>query len=264
MTKRICSAALVVVLALLSMGEASISAAAKKPAHRTIAASKRHVPVRARVRKPSAAQRILASVVQMLASLKAISKSAFDQIESLYKPKQDQMAFLDREALSTAIKNSVLVPLPEHPERFNIRPRLVGRARIAEKDPDHVELYMASRPYVIGCMMELGDRVKSGPIDLTGLTRSVQYQGWLAGTNKNAVTRFPAHTLAIAFDIGLLNTPANTALEIRRVLDQMAQEGKILYIAEVNQVSFHVVPLPDTEQYFTKVYSDNLALAAQP
>ena len=63
------------------------------------------------------------------------------------------------------------------------------------------------------------------------------------------------HTMGLAFDIALVNTPLETVYEIRDVLRQMHEAGDILVIGERKQLVFHVVPHPSRLGHFTDVYA---------
>jgi hypothetical protein len=84
--------------------------------------------------------------------------------------------------------------------------------------------------------------------------RHSHYQEALRETNVNATTSVPTHTLGLAFDIGVVNSPLRTVYEIRDVLQQMQRAGDILFVAERRQLVFHVVPHPSRLGHFTEVY----------
>jgi hypothetical protein len=92
--------------------------------------------------------------------------------------------------------------------------------------------------------------------------RHTEYQGELRKTNTNANTAVPMHTMGLAFDIALVNTPLSRAYEIRNVLREMRDAGDILFIGERQQLVFHVVPNPSRLGYFTDVYARALATGA--
>jgi hypothetical protein len=157
-------------------------------------------------------------------------------------------------ALETALYTGGLVPLPADHEHFNVRVRTDGPAPIAEKDLDNQTSYIAARPAAIGVLLDIASRVKSGPLEITSLVRHSEYQDALRTTNANANTSVPMHTMGLAFDIALINTPLKTVYETRDVLRQMQAAGDILFIGERKQLVFHVVPHPSRLGYFTDVY----------
>jgi hypothetical protein len=66
------------------------------------------------------------------------------------------------------------------------------------------------------------------------------------------------HTMGLAFDIALVNTPLETVYEIRDVLQRMRDAREILFIGERKQLVFHVVPHPSRLGHFTHVYTQAL------
>jgi hypothetical protein len=92
--------------------------------------------------------------------------------------------------------------------------------------------------------------------------RHSEYQGALRATNKNATTSVPMHTMGLAFDIALVNSPIETVYEIRKVLERMRDAGQILFIGERRQLVFHVVPHPSRLGHFTNVYTHALGTPA--
>src|SRR5207245_2076080 len=105
-------------------------------------------------------------------------------------------------------------------------------------------------------------RVQSGPIEVTSLVRHLEYQQQLLLTNANAATAVPTHAPGLAFDIAMVNTPLDTVLEIRDVLQKMSDAGDILVIVERQQLVFHVVPQLSRLGWYSEVYAD--AIAGQP
>jgi hypothetical protein len=69
------------------------------------------------------------------------------------------------------------------------------------------------------------------------------------------------HTMGLAFDIALINTPLPRVYEIRDVLSRMQQAGDLLVVGERKQLVFHVVPHPSRLGYFTAVYARAAAAA---
>ena len=69
------------------------------------------------------------------------------------------------------------------------------------------------------------------------------------------------HTMGLAFDIALVNTPLPRVYEIRDVLKRMQKAGDVLVIGERKQLVFHVVPHPSRLGYFTEVYTRAAAAA---
>jgi hypothetical protein len=157
--------------------------------------------------------------------------------------------------LEGALATGGLAPLPNDPRAFNIVPRLQGLHPIGEKDMRHQYSYVAARPATVGALLELASRVRSGPLEITSLVRHGEYQDALRKTNANAATAVPMHTMGLAFDVALINTPLRTVYEIRDVLREMRDEGDILFIGERRQLVFHVVPHPARIGHFSDVYT---------
>ena len=167
-----------------------------------------------------------------------------------------ELLVLDRYAeLEGALVNGGLAMVPADPLRFNLAPRLTGPSPIGEKDLANQISYIAARPSTIGCLLEVASQVKSGPLEVTSLVRHTEYQDSLRATNVNATTSVPMHTMGLAFDIALVNTPLETVHEIRDVLREMRSDGKLLFIGERKQLVFHVVPHPSSLGYFNEVYA---------
>jgi hypothetical protein len=137
---------------------------------------------------------------------------------------------------------------------FNIAPRLDGPNPIGEMDLEHQISYLTARPATMGVLLDVAARVTSGPIEITSLVRHGGYQDELRLTNVNATTSVPMHTMGLAFDIALVNTPLETAYEIRDVLLRMRDAGEILFIGERRQLVFHVVPHPARLGHFAEAY----------
>ena len=216
---------------------------------------------------PARAQRsseagYLTSVNTMLTDLAPASKESALAIRETYRPFLNLLALDDFDQIETGLSNGGLVPLPNDPERFNVRVRLDGTSPIGEKDMARQSRYVAARPATIGCLLDVASRVKSGPIEVTSLVRHLGYQNELRMTNANATPDVPTHALGMAFDIAIVNTPLKTVKEIREVLQKMSSAGDILVIAERHQLVFHVVPQPSRLGWYTEVYTH--LIAGQP
>ena len=207
-------------------------------------------------------EKFVRALDRMMVELGPQSARASKTIRQAYRPHGEHLV-LDRYAdLEGALVNGGLAPLPADPLRFNIAPRLGGPYPIGEKDLANQISYIAARPATIGALLDIASRVKSGPIEITSLVRHSEYQGALRATNKNATTSVPMHTMGLAFDIALVNTPLETAYEIRSVLERMRDAGEILFIGERRQLVFHVVPHPSRLGHFTNRYAQALGTAA--
>lgn len=198
----------------------------------------------------------------MMAALASESARDARAIRRLYRPHLDLLMLEGYTDLTGALVTGGLARLPDNPARFNLAPRLDGPHPIGEKDLTNQASYLAARPATIGALLDIASRVRSGPIEVTSLVRHGEYQHSLRRTNANASTSVPTHTMGLAFDIALVNTPLDTVYEIRRVLRDMRARGDILFIGERQQLVFHVVPHPSRLGHFTDVYVR--ALGAPP
>ena len=201
------------------------------------------------------------AVDRMMIGLGPQNAMASATIRQEYRSHLELLVFDRRDELEAALGNGGLAPLPADSNRFNVTPRLEGPHPIGEKDLENQVAYLAARPATIGCLLEVASHVKSGPIEVTSLVRHSEYQDELRTTNTNANTSVPMHTMGLAFDIAIVNTPLETVYEIRDVLRRMRDDGDILFIGERKQLVFHVVPHPSRLGYFTDVYTRALSAA---
>jgi hypothetical protein len=192
---------------------------------------------------------------RMMIQLSADSAHASGIVRAEYRVYLDHMVLDELAALEDALYTGGLVPVPDDLERFNLRVRTEGPAPIAEKDLANQLSYIAARPATVGALLDIASRVKSGPLEISSLVRHSEYQDVLRTTNTNANTSVPMHTMGLAFDIALVNTPLKTIYETRDVLRQMQAAGDILFIGERKQLVFHVVPHPSRLGYYTDVYA---------
>ncbi len=192
---------------------------------------------------------------RMMVYLTPENARASATIRRVYRDHLDLLALDGFKDLEGALANGGVAPLPEDPARFNLIPRLDGPHPIGEKDLRNQASYLAARPATLGVLLELAARVTSGPVEITSLVRHGAYQEALRATNANASTSLPMHTMGLAFDIALVNTPLETVYEIRRVLRGMRDAGDLLFIGERKQLVFHVVPHPARLGHFNDVYT---------
>jgi hypothetical protein len=192
---------------------------------------------------------------QMMVAMASQSARDAAMIKRLYRPYLRLLLLNKYSDLEGALATGGLAPLPADPARFNLAPRLHGPHPIGEKDLDNQLNYLAARSATIGALIVVASRVRSGPVEITSLVRHAEYQAVLKATNGNASTSVPMHTMGLAFDIALVNTPIARVQEIRRVLQDMRAAGDILFIGERQQLVFHVVPHPSRLGYFAGVYA---------
>ena len=203
----------------------------------------------------TAQARYMRALERMMIDLAPDNARSSAIVRTEYRAYLDHLVLDEFAALEDALHTGGLVPLPADHERFNLRVRTDGPAPIAEKDLDRQTSYIAARPATVGALLDIASRVKSGPLEITSLVRHTEYQDALRSTNSNANTSVPMHTMGLAFDIALINTPIKTVYETRDVLRQMQEAGDILFIGERKQLVFHVVPHPSRLGYYTDVYA---------
>jgi Family of unknown function (DUF5715) len=197
----------------------------------------------------------------MMVQLTAQTAKAAATVKKEYRAYLDLLVLDEYASLQDALYAGGLVPLPGEPEHFNLRVRTDGPAPIAEKDLDNQATYISARPATIGALLEIASQVKSGPLEITSLVRHTEYQDDLRTSNANAYTSVPMHTMGLAFDIALVNTPLERVYEIRDVLSRMQAAGDLLVVGERKQLVFHVVPHPSRLGYFTEAYARAAAAA---
>jgi hypothetical protein len=195
----------------------------------------------------------------MLESMAAESRRASAHIRSAYR-RELRGAISSRDALIKSLESGTLGRLPVNPSRLNLDLRLAGDHPIAERDLVYQPLYVAARPSTLGALFAVAGRVRSGPVEVTSLVRHHEYQRALRRTNANAATTVPTHTMGLAFDVSLLNTPLDTAYEIRDVLRAMSAAGELFVVAETRQLVFHVVPAPACLDTFDALYDSVMML----
>lgn len=198
----------------------------------------------------------LSAVTDMVAEQAPRSAQAAALIKEVYQPYVGVLALDDFAQVEEGLATGGLVPVPPDAERFNIRLRLDGSNPIGEKDVAHQNSYVSARAATIGCLLDVASRVKSGPIEVTSLVRHLEYQNQLRATNGNAATDVPTHALGLAFDIAMVNSPLETVMEVRDVLQRMSDNGDIIAIVERQQLVFHVVPQPSRLGWYAELYSN--------
>ena len=203
----------------------------------------------------------LKAIDAMMVQLAPHTARASATVRKEYSAFLEALVFDEYAALEEGLWTGGLVPLPGLPEQFNLNPRTEGPAPIAEKDLANQLTYISARPATIGALLDVASRVTQGKLEITSLVRHTDYQDQLRTTNANANTSVPMHTMGLAFDIALVNTPLPQVYEIRDVLLKMQEAGDILVIGERKQLVFHVVPHPSRLGHFTDVYAHAAAAA---
>jgi len=202
-------------------------------------------------------------VYTVVSELRRQSREDALTIKDVYRPLMHSTVFEDLRHLQRALDSGELVPLSAV-ELPSVQPRLSGHSPIAEKDLEHQHMYLSLRPAAMGMLIDIARRAQQHPLEVTSLVRTTEYQRTLMRGNGNANTDVPTHTMGYAVDIGLKYTSSASAHALRRVLDEMRDAGDIYYIAEANQLTFHIVPVPSRIEHFEALYQQAVAEANQP
>ena len=205
----------------------------------------------------------VAAVVRLMTELRPESTRHAAAVREAYAGEVATLAFPTRRALAHALDSGTILTLPRDARARNVRLRLTGPHPIGEADLAYQQLYVAARPEAVGLLFEIASRVRSGPIEVTSLVRHHEYQRRLARSNANARTAVPTHAMGLSFDISILNSPVATAREIRDVLRRMAAHSDLYFVAEQQQLVFHVVPAPERRDHYAAVY-EALIAAGEP
>lgn len=191
--------------------------------------------------------------VRLMASLARESRVNAARIRAAYAPYVASLGFHDRRHLAAALRDGRVARLPAG-RASNVRPRLTGAHPIGEADLAAQPLYVAARPETLGLLLHLASQVPSAALDVTSLVRHRAYQQSLARRNPNARASVPTHTMGLAFDISVLNVPLPVARAIRDAVKRMAADGDLLFIAERQQLVFHIVPAPARRAFYAAVF----------
>ena len=205
----------------------------------------------------------------------ALHRNRFDdrvapsRMWTFFTPEQvEQLKFEDLAAIQEATRQATgsvtaerrLVPLPVPYAQYGLSPRLAGKSPIAERDPKNRQAYVASEPATVGLLIYIANeaRLLAGrnfqAIEVNSLVRSEEYQGRLQGSNPNARTALPTHTIGKAFDLPLKGKSSAYRRDLLFILSDLESVGMLAFIPEGSQDTIHVVVHPEWEQFFTVVY----------
>lgn len=203
------------------------------------------------------------SIYTMVSELRQQSRTDALAIKEEYRPLMQTAIFTDLDHLRRATDAGELVPLSAV-ALPHVQPRLTGESPIAQKDLENQQVYVALRPAAMGMLIDISRRVAYGPLEVTSVVRTSEYQRALMRGNGNANTDVPTHAMGYAVDIGLKYAPEGTAKELRRVLEEMRAAGDIYFIAEANQLTMHIVPVRSRIPHFEAIYQQARTDAGQP
>ena len=167
--------------------------------------------------------------------------------------------------LKARIKDGRLVTIPQNPEKFGFKLRLQGTGVIGELDLDNQKDYIASKQETAGALIWISQEVKklregrSKPftLDVTSVSRTVEYQNKLTKRNSTATKELSFHVLGSAFDIAILQLSDDQIRDLRFILDELDSTGMISWVPE--NKAYHVVVAPDEKaiEFFRRVFRDN-------
>lgn len=168
------------------------------------------------------------------------------------------------EDLKARIKDRRLVTLPQNPEQYGFKLRLEGYGAIAELDLPNQKDYIATKQENAGALIWISQELKKlreGKkllvLDITSVSRTVQYQNKLQKQNATATKELSFHVLGSAFDIAKSRLNAEEDRDLRFILDELDSTGMISWVPE--NLAYHVVVCPDeiALEFFRRVYRDN-------
>ncbi|MBI2356010.1 MAG: hypothetical protein HYV13_02295 [Candidatus Doudnabacteria bacterium] len=157
-----------------------------------------------------------------------------------------------------------LVPLPQDPAFFGFRPRLEGSSPIGAKalKPQDRPYYIGSEASTLGALVYISYELRrlTGAgfriLETNSLVRDNDYQLRLRTDNVNARTSLPTHVMAKAFDLPYNWMSPQLRENLEFLLQDLAYDGKLTFSPESgSQHTDHVVPHPDAEEFFDKVYA---------
>lgn len=163
--------------------------------------------------------------------------------------------------LKAKILEGDLVTLPNDQSEFGFKLRLDGPGAIAELDRTNQQSYIATKKETAGALLWLGKSLKylrpanaQFALDITSVTRTVQYQHKLTKQNPTATKKLSFHVLGSAFDIARNSLSPSQERDVLFLLDELDSTGLISWVPEND--AFHVVVNPEgpATQFFTGIY----------
>lgn len=175
-------------------------------------------------------------------------------------------AFVSLADLKKSLEAGELVVLPDRPDKFGFKLRLEGGGAIAEMDRPNQKHYLATKPETAGGLIHIAQlfsnlRKKHGAkevlLDITSVSRTVEYQNRLVKQNSTATKDLSFHVLGLAIDIAKKNLNESAQRDLRFVLDELDSIGLISWVPE--KAAYHIViaPEPAAREFFTRIYAEN-------
>lgn len=176
----------------------------------------------------------------------------------------DDMALISLEQLKAQISLGELVTLPNQPENFGFKLR-IGRTGIGAQDPGNAQHYTATKMETAGALLFLGEGMtwlrKQGNknptiLDVTSVTRTVEYQKDLVKKNSAATKQLSFHVMGLAFDISKTVLAPDEDRDLKFLLDELDSIGFISWVPENHAYHVVVSPNKDAREFFTNIYRD--------
>jgi len=169
--------------------------------------------------------------------------------------------------IDRACERGWLVDVPDDPIGLGVSIRKSGNSPVGEKERDPVKrhkLYRLAKP-AAGLLYRIAARLREiegdafTPLQVTSLVRPWSYQKRLMASNANANTIKagvpPTHVFGLAFDIPRGDMPAARERRLQAYLDDLAEDGKIVYFKEGRaQATYHVIAMPAAHGEFEADY----------
>ncbi len=177
--------------------------------------------------------------------------------------REDDEAFVSANDLRSSLRKGKIVAIPND-QKFGFTIRTEGKDAVGQMDLPNQDLYMATKPETAGCLLyiahmlqELRNGRKRLVLEVTSVTRTVDYQKKLSRFNPVATKQLSFHVLGLAFDITKRGLSDQDMRDIQFVLEELDSTGFISWVPE--NAAYHVVvaPNPDAISFFTGVYKAN-------
>ncbi len=156
-------------------------------------------------------------------------------LEEVFHPENETPVFDSPEAISDAVDDGELVPLPDEPVLgWEPDPDIGELAGELDQSP---ELYRALRPEALATLTYLAGLVReqggaATPLQVTSAVRDRTYQDLLVQTNVQATAEYSLHTTGWAFDIRRDYESKKQAQAFQYELDHLRSLGLLDYAIE--------------------------------
>ena len=192
------------------------------------------------------------------------NESKKDHLARIFtRPVVEELWIEDYGDIDAACERGWLVDVPDDPVGLGVSIRKSGNSPVGEKEKDPVKrskLYRLAKPaagllYRIASTLRQIEGSSFTPLQVTSLVRPWTYQKRLMASNANANTIKagvpPTHVFGLAFDIPRGDMPIARERRLQRYLDELAEDGKIVYFKEGKaQATYHVIAMPAAHEEF--------------